>query len=71
MTHARLRRISAFVGWALFLTAVVFGQLLHWDFVAWLLLGSAMLAIQWSHGFGRRESSLGQKAPEPAEKILR
>ncbi|NYF57874.1 hypothetical protein HDA35_003705 [Micromonospora purpureochromogenes] len=70
VTHARLRRLSAPVGWALYLAAGV-GLWLHWGFVVWLLTGVGMLAIQWSYGFGRRESPQGQKEPEPAEKVLR
>jgi Flp pilus assembly protein TadB len=56
VTHARLRRLSALVGWALYLVAGV-GLLLHWGVAVWLLTGAGMLAIQWSHGFGRRKSS--------------
>lgn len=64
MTRARLRRLSALVGWALYLSAGI-GLLLHWGFVVWLLTGAGMLAIQWSYGFGRRESSQEQGEPEP------
>ncbi|MGW5672144.1 hypothetical protein [Micromonospora sp. NPDC003776] len=63
MTHPRRRRLSALVGWALYLTAGV-GLLLHWGFVVWLLTGVGMLAIQWSYGFGRRQSLQEQRESE-------
>ncbi|MEU7931445.1 hypothetical protein [Micromonospora echinofusca] len=56
MTHARLRKLSAVVGWALYVAAGI-GLWLRWGLAVWLLTGAGMLAIQWSSGFGRRESS--------------
>jgi Flp pilus assembly protein TadB len=70
VTHARLRRLSALVGWALYLVAGV-GLLLHWGFVVWLLTGAGMLAIQWSYGFGRRKPSQGQREPKPRSMLAR
>jgi hypothetical protein len=69
VTHPRLRKLSAVVGWLLYLVAGV-GLWLGWDFGVWLLTGAALLAIQWSRGFRRPEWARAQKGPEPAEKVL-